>query len=165
MLIRMATMNDLEEITRVEAVCFPKAEAATKESFRKRLAAFSEHFWVLEENEKLLGFVNGMVTDCKDLTDEMYEDASMHSEAGRWQMIFGLDVLPQYRCRGYAAMLMEHLIEEAKKQGRDGVVLTCKDRLVHYYAKFGFVNEGISESTHGDVMWYQMRITFTEKSE
>lgn len=52
------------------------------------------------------------------------------------------------------------MIGEAKAQGRRGVVLTCKDALVHYYAKFGFVDEGISQSTHGDVVWRQMRVTF-----
>ena len=45
--------------------------------------------------------------------------------------------------------------------GRDGLVLTCKDKLVNYYAKFGFVNEGKSEnSQHGGVSWNQMRLTF-----
>ena len=34
------------------------------------------------------------------------------------------------------------------------------EALVHYYAKFGFVNEGISGSTHGGVVWYQMRLKF-----
>ena len=52
------------------------------------------------------------------------------------------------------------MLAQARAQGRKGVVLTCKDRLVHYYAKFGFVNEGVSQSTHGDVVWYQMRVTF-----
>lgn len=160
MKIRTATMKDLTEIASIEAMCFPIAEAATEESFRKRLEAFSEHFWLLEEREKIVGFVNGMVTDCADLTDEMYEDASMHNEQGAWQMIFGLDVIPECRCRGYAASLMEHFLKEAKKQGRKGVVLTCKDRLIHYYAKFGFENEGVSVSTHGDVVWYQMRKSF-----
>ena len=49
---------------------------------------------------------------------------------------------------------------DARAQGRRGLVLTCKDRLVHYYAKFGFVSEGVSSSTHGGVVWYQMRLTF-----
>ena len=40
-------------------------------------------------------------------------------------------------------------------------VLTCKERLIAYYAKFGFVAEGVSEkSTHGNVRWHQMRLTF-----
>ena len=41
-----------------------------------------------------------------------------------------------------------------------GLVLTCKEKLLHYYAKFGFVNEGVSGSTHGGVVWYQMRLRF-----
>ncbi|MEE1085915.1 MAG: GNAT family N-acetyltransferase [Schaedlerella sp.] len=165
MKIRTAKMDDLEKIVQIEATCFPKAEAATEESFKNRLDAFSEYFWVLEKEGEIIGFVNGMVTNCADLTDEMYENAKMHTEEGKWQMIFGLDVLPEYQCRGYAAMLMNHLISEAEKQGRRGIVLTCKDRLIHYYAKFGFENEGISGSTHGDVIWYQMRKTFSGKSE
>lgn len=160
MKIRTAKMEDISPIAKVEAVCFPETEAASKESIERRLNAFSDHFWLLEDGEKLIGFVNGMVTDCANLTDEMYENAGMHDENGNWQMIFGLDVIPEYRCKGYAAMLMNRIIEESEKQGRKGVVLTCKERLIHYYAKFGFENEGISESTHGDVVWYQMRKTF-----
>ena len=75
--------------------------------------------------------------------DEMYEDASLHNENGAWQMIFGVDTIPEYRCRGCAAALLNHVICEAKAQGRKGLVLTCKDKLVHYYAKFGFVSEGV----------------------
>jgi hypothetical protein len=41
---------------------------------------------------------------------------------------------------------------------RKGVILTCKAEKIPYYAKFGFVNEGESESDHGDAKWYQMRI-------
>lgn len=40
-------------------------------------------------------------------------------------------------------------IEQARKEGRKGLVLTCKKRLIHYYARFGFVDEGVSGSTHG----------------
>ena len=40
------------------------------------------------------------------------------------------------------------------------LMLTCKDKLIHYYAKFGFVNEGVSASVHGNVTWYQMRLSF-----
>ena len=41
-------------------------------------------------------------------------------------MIFGVNTLPDYRRRGYAARLIEALIADAKEQGRRGVVLTCK---------------------------------------
>ena len=64
------------------------------------------------------------------------------------------------RKHGYAGQLLQCAIEDARKQGRKGLVLTCKEKLIAYYAKFGFVNEGISESVHGNVTWYQMRYEF-----
>ena len=158
--IRNATLEDLPAITAVEAECFPAAEAATAEEFAGRLAHYANHFWLLFEDGELAAFVDGFCTDEKDLTDEMYADASLHKETGAWQMIFGVNTHPRCRRRGYAEMLLRRAIEDARAQGRKGLVLTCKDKLVHYYAKFGFVNEGVSGSTHGGVVWYQMRLTF-----
>ena len=161
MIIRKATMNDLDAISEVESECFPAAEAATKEEFRERLESYADHFLLMFDGEKLAAFIDGFVTDEPDLTDQMYENAAMHSESGKWQMIFGVNTLPEYRRRGLAGMLIREMIAEAKRQGRDGLVLTCKDRLVHYYAKFGFLNEGVSgKSTHGGAVWNQMRLTF-----
>lgn len=161
MIIRTATLKDLEEITAVEAECFPKAEAAKREDFEKRLAVYPDYFWLLELDGKIVSFINGMVTDEKYLRDEMYENASLHNEHGAWQMIFGVNTIPAYRRKGYAANVMQRVIKDAKNQGRKGIVLTCKDTLLPYYAKFGFVNEGISESTHGGVVWYNMRLSFS----
>ena len=161
MVIRTATIKDLDAVTAVEAECFPPAEAATRKDFEGRLTAYGNHFWLMFEGEKLISFVDGFVTDQEDLTDEMYENAEMHDENGKWQMIFGVNTIPAYRKKGYAGQLLERAISDAKEQGRIGLVLTCKDKLVHYYAKFGFVDEGVSEkSTHGNVVWHQMRLTF-----
>ena len=76
-------------------------------------------------------------------------------------MLFGLNTLPEYRKNGYAGELLHRPVEDARKQGRKGAVLTCKQRLVDYYAKFCFVDEGVTDkSVHGGVVWHQMRITF-----
>ena len=160
MQIRTAVPTDLQEIVKIEAECFPAAEAATREEFSGRLSHYADHFWLLFEDGKLVSFVDGMVTSQPDLTDEMYADASLHDPAGEWQMIFGVNTLPEFRRRGLAGQLLRRAIADAKAQGRKGLVLTCKDRLVHYYASFGFVSEGVSGSTHGGVVWYQMRLTF-----
>ncbi len=55
---------------------------------------------------------------------------------------------------------MNAMIDMARQEKRKGLVLTCKDRLVPYYSKFGFKNEGVSSSVHGGVVWYQMRLEF-----
>ena len=160
MRIRTAAMADLPALTAIEAACFPAAEAATEQDFAGRLAVYPDHFWLLEgEDGEITSFVNGMVTEEPDLRDEMYADASLHDPDGAWQMIFGVNTLPEYRRQGLAEQVIRRVIEDAKAQGRKGCVLTCKEQLVHYYAKFGFENEGVSESTHGGVVWYEMRLT------
>ena len=164
MKIRTATIKDLKKVTEVEASCFPPAEAASEQSFADRLAVYADHFWLLEKDGELVSFVNGMVTDEPDLADEMYSNASMHKETGKWQMIFGVNTLPQYRRQGFAEMVLNQVIADAREQGRKGLVLTCKEHMLHYYAKFGFVNEGLSESSHGDAVWYQMRLSFETES-
>lgn len=158
--IRHASISDLDAVTAVEAECFPPAEAASRESFADRLQHFPECFWLLFEDGKLISFVNGMACDDSDLRDEMYHDAAMHNPDGAWQMIFGVNTIPSRRKNGFAAQLLNEAIREAREKGRKGLVLTCKTHMLHYYARFGFVNEGLSDSGHGGAQWYQMRLTF-----
>lgn len=159
--IRHATKHDISAISEVEAKCFPPSEAASEKAFTGRIENYGNHFWLMYENDKLIAFVDGFVTDEGDLTDEMFADATMHNENGAWQMIFGVNTLPEYRNNGYASELLRRAIDEAKEQGRKGVVLTCKDKLLPFYARLGFVDEGITDkSTHGNAVWHQMRIIF-----
>lgn len=159
--IRNGRISDVDELTAIEAECFPAAEAAERKSFEDRLKHYADHFWILEDdNGKIISFVNGMVTDEEHLTDEMYEKASMHNENGAWQMIFGVNTLPKYRKNGYAEAVLRNVISDAKEQSRKGLVLTCKEKLIHFYGKLGFVDEGVSDSEHGGVVWHEMRLTF-----
>ena len=158
--IRHATLNDLDILDKVEQECFPPNEAASRKALEGRLKAYPHHFWLLEDGDTLVSFVNGPVTEEADLNDDMFAHPEMHSDSGDWQMILGVNTIHAYRGRGCAGQLLERAIADARAQGRKGLVLTCKDKLVHYYAKFGFVSEGISQSEHGGVVWYQMRLTF-----
>lgn len=161
MRIRTAQMDDVDAVAAVEKECFPPAEAATREEFAERILHYGNHFWLMFDGDKLAAFVDGFVTDAPDLTDEMYERADMHNEAGAWQMIFGVNTMPKYRRRGLAGELIRCAIDNAGEAGRKGLVLTCKDELVHYYAGFGFKDEGITDkSTHGNAAWHQMRLEF-----
>ena len=158
--ITTATLADLDALAAIEAACFPAAEAAAREEIEERLRVYAAHFYIAREKGAAIGFIDGMVTDEKDLLDELYADAARHDEKGAWQMIFGLNTLPAYRRRGVAAALIEAMCAAARAQGRRGVVLTCKEHLLPYYAKFGFCDEGLSASTHGGAVWHQMRRTF-----
>lgn len=160
--IRHATHSDALALSAIEAQCFPQEEAAGELQITERLFYFSKHFWLLcsKETGSIVSFVDGMVTDCSDLTDILYEKASLHNENGAWQMIFGVNTVPAFRKKGYASRLLRFVIEESRAQNRKGLVLTCKEHLLPFYANVGFVNEGLSSSCHGGAVWYQMRLTF-----
>ena len=160
--LKKATKEDVAAIAALEARCFPKLEAATEASVRDRVAVYPNHFLLLFDGTRLVSFVNGFVTDERNLTDEMYEKAELHEEQGDWQMIFGVDVAPVYQHRGCASYLLRRVILDSTIAGRKGIVLTCKERLVGFYARLGFVDEGMSASTHGNVAWHQMRLPLTQ---
>ena len=159
-IIRHAAMADLEALTAVEAACFPAAEAASREEFAARLAVYADCFWLLEEDGKIVSFVNGMVSSEPTSRDELFADASLHDPDGDWQMIFGVNTLPEYRRHGRAARLLRQAEADARALGRKGCVLTCKAERVHYYESLGYRSEGVSASVHGGAVWYDMRLTF-----
>ena len=161
-LIRKATTADLDLVTRIEATCFPPAEAAPREAFKERLDHYAGQFLIAFDGDTPIGFIDGFVTDDEVLTDEMFGDASLHNPNGAWQMIFGLNTMPVYRNRGVGGQLIEGFIDLAREEKRKGVILTCKEEKIPYYAKFGFVNEGASTSDHGGAKWYQMRVQFNK---
>lgn len=159
-IIREVSMEDLDAVAKVEAICFPKAEAATKESLEQRIKTFPKSFFVAEIDGKIIGFINGCIINETAIYDELFSDASKHIEDGDYQAIFGLDVIPEYRNQGIGAKLINYLINVSRLSGRKGVILTCKEKLIHYYSKFGFKNKGISKSKHGGSVWYDMILEF-----
>lgn len=160
MMIRTAKMSDLPEITALEEICFPPEQACTEKKFRDRLRYYPNHFLLLFDEGRLVSMINGPVSDQRDLTDDLFDNASAHKTNGRWQMILGVDTLPACRRKGYAGILIRAMIRDARAQGREGLVLTCLQDKIHFYEKFGFVCEGISQSVHGGAVWHQMRLTF-----
>lgn len=156
--IRKAGVSDLDSIINIEKICFPPAEAASASSFRARFEVFGENFIVATKDNQVIGFINGATTDREELPDELYHDANLHKVNGNYQTVFGLDVIPECRKYGIGAMLINALIELSKERKKIGIVLTCKNEKIHYYEKFGFINKGVSESSHGGALWNDMTL-------
>lgn len=165
MKIRFAVIDDIAEIADIEKVCFPETEAATYEEFKERFDKFGDCFLVVQERQKVIGFINGCCTDQPTLPDELYHNPSLHQEDGAYQTVFGLDVLPDYRHQGVAGLLLNAFINLAKERGKTGMVLTCKDHLIHYYEKFGFVWQGESYSNHGGAKWNDMYLSLNKEND
>ena len=150
--------KDHDQLVMLEQETFSEAEAASRESIERRLKAHRETFWVLKKDGRIIAGINGITTNEKDLSDAMYTGEDFYDKKGRWLMIFGVSTLPDYQHNGYAAKIMHEVLQETVKCKLDGVVLTCKENMIPFYEQFGFVDEGVSESEHGGVVWHQMRI-------
>lgn len=161
----MAVEADIDVVADIEAQSFPEAEAATRERFADRLAHFSDCFLILTKEGRPIGIINGMATDQTTITDDLFADASLHNPRGRYQSVFGLAVIPSERRQGCAATLMKAFIEKARQEGREGLILTCKDKLIRYYERFGFVSKGVSKSVHGGAVWYDMILRFSDQKK
>lgn len=161
LVIRAAEATDVTKIAGIEDKCFPPAEAASLKSFLERFMAFPECFLVAELDGKVVGHINGCVTDEPKLPDALYHNTSLHLPHGPWQTVFGLAVLPEYQHRGIATALMGQFIEQAKKRNKEGIILTCKDEKIGFYEGLGFVCNGVSASSHGGARWNDMVLKFS----
>lgn len=150
--------KDIDKLCALETDAFSEADAATRESMERRLNTHPNTFWVIDKDKRIVSGINGILTNEKDLCDEMYADEKYYDEDGKWLMLFGVATLTEYRHKGYASAIMRQVMQDAKVAGIEGIVLTCKDGYVGYYEQFGFVDEGPSKSTHGGASWHQMRL-------
>lgn len=158
--IRQARREDIPTLAAIEAQCFPAAEAASEQALAERFKAFGEHFWVLEADGTPVAFIDGLVTDSPVIFDELYENPLAHTRHGAYQTIFGINTLPEHRRKGYASQLITTLTEQARSQGRRGVILTCKEELIGFYRGLGFELDGVSESSHSGARWHDMTLHF-----
>ena len=147
--------DEAEQAIRIETICFPPHEACKREHMIPRIAAAKEFFLVAEDrrNGEIAGFINGIATNERAFRDDFFTDAETHDPLGSNIMILGLDVLPEYRGKGLARELVK--CYRNRFRGRR-LVLTCLERLVPMYIKFGFRDLGESASVWGGEKWHEM---------
>ena len=139
MRIRTADLSDLKEIARVEAACFPAAEAATEEEFEKRLTFYKDHFWLMFDGKKLIAFVDGKVAG----TAGIDAIGAQYKVAHRAE--FGIGILKEYWGLGIGRALMEACIHCAKTAGYAQLeleVVAEYARAISMYQTAGFVEYG-----------------------
>lgn len=155
--IRTVRPEDLDAVAGLERRCFPAGEAATRTALADRIQTIPQWFLVAEVDGVLAGLVNGPATELEYIQDALFAPGAQNP-AGRTLAILGLAVDASYRKQGVAARLLREYLRAARIGGMDRVVLTCKERLIPYYRKFGFVDKGVSASVHGGVVWYDMEL-------
>lgn len=157
-LFRDIRMEEKEEVTEIEQICFPPNEACSARSMKERVETAPELFLVAEDTEtgKIAGFLNGLSTKETIFRDEFFTEIHLYDPAGENVMLLGLDVRPEYRRQGLAREIVRQYAEREKKNGRRRLVLTCLESKVEMYQKFGFRDLGMANSTWGGEVWHEM---------
>lgn len=154
--LRNVQAADLEQLLLIENEGFPIEEAATKEAFVQRIQLIADTFIVAEADGKIVGYMNGPIIPQPYITDDLFKEIKENPKRGGYQSILGLAVSRQVRGQGMTKVLMKKMEELVIRNEREGITLTCKQELISFYEKLGFVNHGISESAHGGVTWYNL---------
>lgn len=157
LIIRHVNEDDIDGCYDVESACYT-SEGATKEKVQKRIRLFPEGFLVAESKKKILGIINSASTNKENITDEKFKDMVGHDKDGKNIVIFSLAVLPEYRGNGISKRLMARFIDVSKGLKKEKILLICRSELISYYEHYGFINGGISKSTHGGFEWHEMHL-------
>ena len=158
MIIRQASLADLDAIHRIELENFSPEEAISREILAKHIETISTTFLVAEKNGKILGYLEGPIRPERHLHDVSFtmEIEDCHSIEGGFISLTSLSISKEAQGLGVGRALLEAMKEIAIADERHGINLTCHDYLTAYYERHDFVNEGQSKSTYADEIWYDM---------
>lgn len=152
--IRKATPEDIARVQEIEDACFPPAEAATYEKYVWRQANYPDYFLVGEVDGTIVSAVNMIPMADKVIHDEIFEMEAL--PVGDVGAVLSVITHPDYQKQGLAGQMLFAAIAQCTEMGMKTMALTCKEHLLHYYAKFGFEKVGVSASVHGGAVWYDM---------
>ena len=149
--------DDIDQIMQIENAGFTVDEAASKTSMMDRIHTISDSFIVaINEKDCPIGYVVGPIISKRYLSDDLFESTCPNQPFGGYQSILSLAVAPDYRNCQIGSKLLSALEEQCRLQNRKGITLTCLKSLIPYYKKHGYQLEGLSDSQHANVAWYNM---------
>lgn len=149
--------DDIDQIMQIENAGFTADEAASKTAMMDRIRTLSDSFIVaINETDCPIGYVVGPIISKRYLSDDLFESTRPNQPFGGYQSILSFTVAPGYRNCQIGSKLLSVLEQQCRLQNRKGITLTCLESLIPYYKKHGYQLEGLSESQHAGVAWYNM---------
>lgn len=148
--------DDLDQIMVIETAGFSSAEAGSRSAYQERMTKLATTFLVARDGATVLGFIVGPAVAQRYIQDEMYVVTPTNLEQGGHQLVFTVAVSPAAQGQHVGSRLLTALEERARQAGRTSMALTCLDRLVPFYERNGFINQGVAASSHAGETWYNL---------
>ena len=123
--IRMAHLNDMDPLERLEYMAWDPKLVARREEIQKRYRANREGLYVAESAEGIQGALyTQKIRSVADLRRTSFKDQHLlHDPEGPIVQLLSINVNPETIVHGNIAdLLREHAIADAKRQGAHDVV-------------------------------------------
>lgn len=130
-IIRQATLSDLEEMLAIEEANPTSEEAFSRQSLEESIRKTAGTFLVAGDENQLLGYILG-------------ESQYLHPT---WIEIKSFAIHPDHRGQGLGTLLLASLKQVAVEGGDEYLRLTCPDDLLSYFEMNDFVEEEVPEAS------------------
>ena len=138
-IIRQATLSDLEEMLAIEEANPSSEESLSRQSLEESIRKTAGTFLVAGDENQLVGYILG-------------EAQSIHP---KWIEIKSLTIHPDHWGQGLGTLLLAALKQVTVELNHQGILLQSPDELLSYFEMNGFVEEEVSESHYGSGSeWY-----------
>ncbi|MGO4697048.1 GNAT family N-acetyltransferase [Paenibacillus sp. 2TAB26] len=154
--LRLITEAELDAAIKLEQKCYSPEAAATMAGFQFRYKHYRSYFWSAWLGDQLVGITNGIRTSQTDCGDEMKGNQADFFEGNNF-CILTIAVDAHYRGRGIGTLLLRKLIEQCSSSHIETIILMCEEHLIPFYESEQFERRGVSASTHGGIVWHEMR--------
>lgn len=153
--LRLIEAEELDAAIQLEQRCYTPEAAATFSGFQFRYKHYRTFFWSAWLGSELIGITNGIRTAQTECGDEMKGEHTNAMDGPNF-CVLTVAVAPEHRRLGAGSLLLHKLIEQCEKSHIDTIILMCEQHLIPFYERQKFKLNGISDSSHGGIEWYEM---------
>lgn len=135
-IIRQATLSDLEEMLAIEEANPTSEEAFSRQSLEESIRKTAGTFLVAGDENQLVGYVLGALV------------SETHTHTNGCLEIKRVVIHPDHRRQGLGTLLLASLKQAAVEEGVKCLRLTCSDDLLSYFEMNGFIEEEVPEALY-----------------
>ena len=135
-IIRQATLSDLDEMLAIEEANFSAEETLSCQSLEESIRKSAGTFLVARDENQLVGYVLGA------------EVSETHTHTNGSLEIKRLAIHPDHCGQGLGTLLLASLKQAAVEEGVKCLRLTCPDDFLSYFEMNGFIEEEVPEAQY-----------------
>lgn len=156
---RQAIPADTDRCHQIEICAYEGDEAATRDKIATRIAQYPEGFLVMEQEDRVIGFINSGCAHKVVMSDEAFKELIGHDGDAPNVVIMSVVIDPAYQGRGYASQLMQVFVQLMRDMEKSTIHLMCRQRHIDLYTHLGYRYIKPSASDHGGMAWHEMAMT------